>query len=124
MCERRDIYRLDVATLPGLERWGEKSAHNVVAASKKSKTPTLAVSVYALGFRESREESPKFSRSTFVGLDAFARCRLGRSSPKRKRKSRKRMLREKDGRGAVPPVLEGIGPELKWRAEEVFLAGA
>ncbi|MGH9578389.1 MAG: NAD-dependent DNA ligase LigA, partial [Terriglobales bacterium] len=46
-----DLYRLDVAKLAGLERMGEKSAANVVAAIERSKSTTLARFIYALGIR-------------------------------------------------------------------------
>jgi len=46
-----DIYRLDEGALAGLERMGEKSAANLVAALERSKRTTLARFLFALGIR-------------------------------------------------------------------------
>jgi DNA ligase (NAD+) len=47
-----DLYELDVATLADLERMGEKSAQNLVAAIAKSRATTLPRFINALGIRE------------------------------------------------------------------------
>lgn len=47
-----DLYRLQVSNLMGLERMGEKSAHNLIEAIAKSKSTTLSKFLYALGIRE------------------------------------------------------------------------
>jgi DNA ligase (NAD+) len=47
-----DLYRLSVEQLAGLERMGEKSAHNLVDALNKSKETSLERFIYALGIRE------------------------------------------------------------------------
>lgn len=54
-----DLYRLDVATLSKLERMGEKSADNLIAAIEKSKQTTLPRFIYALGIRHVGEETAK-----------------------------------------------------------------
>jgi len=90
-----DIYRLDVAKLAGLERMGEKSAQNVVAAIEKSKTPTLARFVYALEFRESEKKSPGLSQNTLAGWRPCSTA-TGPASQKRRKRSRRRTRREKD----------------------------
>lgn len=46
-----DVFRLDAATLTGLERMGEKSAANRVAALERARTTTLARFLIALGIR-------------------------------------------------------------------------
>jgi DNA ligase (NAD+) len=46
-----DLYRLDLATLTGLERMGEKSAQNFLEALERSKHPPLRRFLYALGIR-------------------------------------------------------------------------
>jgi DNA ligase (NAD+) len=46
-----DLYRLDLATLTGLERMGEKSAQNFIGALERSKHPPLRRFLYALGIR-------------------------------------------------------------------------
>ncbi len=47
-----DLYRLDGATLAGLERMGQKSADNLLAALERSKTTTLPRFLFALGVQE------------------------------------------------------------------------
>ncbi|HZJ55908.1 MAG TPA: NAD-dependent DNA ligase LigA, partial [Myxococcaceae bacterium] len=46
-----DLYRLNLATLTGLERMGEKSAQNFLEALERSKNPPLRRFLYALGIR-------------------------------------------------------------------------
>lgn len=47
-----DLYRLDVQTIAAMDRMGEKSAANVVAAIDASRQTTLPRFLYALGIRE------------------------------------------------------------------------
>lgn len=47
-----DLYRLDVGRLLQMDRMGQKSAENVVAALQASKQTTLARFLFALGIRE------------------------------------------------------------------------
>lgn len=47
-----DLYRLDFESLMNLERMGEKSVQNLLAAIEASKKTTLAKFIYALGIRE------------------------------------------------------------------------
>ncbi len=54
-----DLYRLDKPTLAALERMADKSAHNIVAALEKSKRPTLARFIFALGIRNVGETTAK-----------------------------------------------------------------
>ena len=46
-----DFFRLNAEKLAGLDGWGEKSAHNVLAAIESRKTMGLAQFVGALGIR-------------------------------------------------------------------------
>jgi DNA ligase (NAD+) len=64
-----DLYRLDVATLAGLDRMGEKSARNLAAALDASKSTTLARFVYALGIRNVGEATAKDLALHFGALD-------------------------------------------------------
>ncbi|MCR4304551.1 MAG: NAD-dependent DNA ligase LigA [Gallionella sp.] len=54
-----DLYRLDLNTLANLERMGEKSALNLLAAIEHSKQPMLARFIYALGIRNVGEATAK-----------------------------------------------------------------
>jgi DNA ligase (NAD+) len=47
-----DLYRLDSATLAQLDRMGDKSADNLIAALHKSKNTTLPRLLFALGIRD------------------------------------------------------------------------
>jgi DNA ligase (NAD+) len=63
-----DLYKLDVPTLCTLDRLGEKSAANLVAALAGSKSTTLARFIYALGIRQVGETTAKDLARHFGGL--------------------------------------------------------
>ena len=69
-----DLYALDEGTLAGLERMGEKSAANVVAAIRKSRDTTLARLIYALGIRNVGESTARDLALHFGNIDALARA--------------------------------------------------
>jgi DNA ligase (NAD+) len=54
-----DQHKLNLQTLSGLERMGEKSAQNLLEAIEYSKQPTLARFIYALGIRNVGETTAK-----------------------------------------------------------------
>jgi DNA ligase (NAD+) len=54
-----DLYKLDLPTLANMERMGEKSAQNLLEAIERSKQPTLARFIYALGIRNVGEATAK-----------------------------------------------------------------
>ncbi len=64
-----DLYRLDVTGLTALDRMGEKSAVNLVAALEASKRTTLARFLYGLGIRHVGETTAKDLARHFGGLD-------------------------------------------------------
>ncbi len=66
-----DAGRINAAALAGLERMGEKSAQNIVDAIEKSKTPTLARLIYALGIRNVGEATAKDLARYFGDLAAL-----------------------------------------------------
>jgi DNA ligase (NAD+) len=66
-----DLYRLDARALAGLERMGEKSAANVLAAIERSKRTTLPRFIYALGIRNVGEATARDLAEHFGGLDAL-----------------------------------------------------
>ncbi len=66
-----DLYRLDVPALAALERMGEKSAANVVAAIAASRATTLQRFVYALGIRHVGEATARDLARHFGRLDAL-----------------------------------------------------
>jgi len=66
-----DLYRLSAAELSELERMGEKSAENLVAALESSKKTTLDRFLYALGIREVGEATAANLAQYFGDLDAL-----------------------------------------------------
>lgn len=67
-----DLYGLSRDDLTGLERMGDKSASNLIAAIDKSRHPLLWRFVYALGIREVGEATAKSLASHFGTLEAIA----------------------------------------------------
>jgi DNA ligase (NAD+) len=66
-----DLYTLDVPTLARLERLGEKSAANLVAALQASRDTTLARFLFALGIPEVGEATAAALARQFGKLDAL-----------------------------------------------------
>ena len=64
------LYELDAARLATLERMGDKSAENLVAALQRSKRTTLARFLYALGIRHVGEATAKDLARHFGSLDS------------------------------------------------------
>ena len=54
-----DLYTLDLGSLEGLERFGEKSSKNLIESIHKSKETTLGRLIYALGIRGVGEATAK-----------------------------------------------------------------
>jgi DNA ligase (NAD+) len=116
-----DIYRLGAGALAGLERMGEKSAQNVVAAIEKSKAPTLARFVYALGIPGVGEEVARILAKHFVELDALLHADWVDIAERKKEVQKQNATRKRRGEAALPSVLEGIGPELMESLGKFFL---
>jgi DNA ligase (NAD+) len=66
-----DIYSLGLEQLAELERMGEKSANNLLAAIEKSKQTTLPRFIFALGIRNVGEATAKDLARHFGKLDAL-----------------------------------------------------
>jgi len=64
-----DLYKLGVRALSELERMGEKSAQNLLAAIEASRQTTLARFVFALGIRNVGEATAKDLARSFGALD-------------------------------------------------------
>ena len=69
-----DLYRLDLATLSGLERMAEKSAGNLVESLNKSKQTSLPRLLFALGIREVGEVTAAQLARYFGTLEAVAKA--------------------------------------------------
>lgn len=66
-----DLYRLGLLALANLERMGEKSAQNLLAAIDKSRNTTLARFIFALGIRNVGEATARDLARHFGQLDAL-----------------------------------------------------
>lgn len=67
-----DLYYLKASDLVGLERMGEKSAANTIAAIEQSKERGLERLLYALGIRQVGQKAGKMLALHFGSFDAFA----------------------------------------------------
>lgn len=67
-----DLYYLKAEDLAGLERMGEKSAANAVAAIDASRSRGLERLLYALGIRQVGQKAGKVLAAHFGTFDAFA----------------------------------------------------
>jgi DNA ligase (NAD+) len=66
------IYGLKASDLVALERWGEKSAANLVAEIEKSKKNDLSRLLFGLGIRHVGEKAARTLAAHFGSLDALA----------------------------------------------------
>ncbi|MBO4422716.1 MAG: NAD-dependent DNA ligase LigA [Clostridia bacterium] len=66
-----DIYKLTPADVAGLDRMGEKSAENLIAAIENSKTAGLDRLIYALGIRNVGQKAADALAKRFGSIDAL-----------------------------------------------------
>ncbi len=66
-----DIYHLDREKIASIERMGEKSADNLIAAAEKSKGNDLARLIYALGIRHIGQKAGALLSEKFGTMDAL-----------------------------------------------------
>jgi len=69
-----DLYRLDLNTLAGLERMGEKSASNLLQQIEASKRRPLHRLIHALGIRHVGERAAQILASRLGSMEAFGRA--------------------------------------------------
>ena len=107
-----DLYHLDLATLAGLERMGEKSAANLVGAIAQSRAVSLERFLFALGIRHVGEEVARVLAAEFGSLqgvlDADWEALLQTKALAQKANARARPR----GEPLLPVPLEGVGPEI------------
>jgi DNA ligase (NAD+) len=115
-----DLYRLGAAELAGLERMGDKSAANLVAAIDASRRRPLARFLFGLGIRHVGEEVARQLASGYADLDAL----LAEDWPAlqaRKAEIQKENVRRRVRCEALLPVpLEGIGAEIMESLQRFF----
>ena len=132
------LYRLRAEDLAGLERMGEKSAANLIAAIEASKRTTLARFIYALGVREVGEATAAALARYFGTLDALmqadeeALMRVPDVGPVVARHVREFFAQERNleivrgllRAGIVWPEQEAAGGELPLAGNTYVLTGA
>ncbi|HEY6722294.1 MAG TPA: BRCT domain-containing protein, partial [Burkholderiales bacterium] len=101
----------------------EKSAHNVVLAIQKSKNPTLARFIYALGIPGVGEEVAKVLARNFGPLDRLLDADWTEIAERKRRIQKENAARKRKGDSPLPSVLEGIGPELIESLKKFFSQG-
>jgi DNA ligase (NAD+) len=107
-----DIYRLTLPTLVALERFGEKSARNLLAAIDRSRRPTLARFLFALGIRHVGEEVARIIAGQFGSLDAVLAADWDALLAQKAVVMKENAKRRSRGEPLQPVPLEGIGPEI------------
>jgi DNA ligase (NAD+) len=111
-----DLYRLSVAQLSGLERMGEKSANNVVAAINKSRNTSLAKLLFGLGIRHVGEEVARQLATEFDNNIDLLRAqdwnKLLQDKQEIQKENNKRRASKTDAQELLRVPLEGIGVEI------------
>lgn len=67
-----DLYLLRKENIMNLDRFGEKSAENIIGAIERSKTQNLDRLIYALGIREVGRKAGKILAASFQTMDSLA----------------------------------------------------
>ena len=107
-----DLYRLDVATLAGLPRMGEKSSTNLVAAIAGSRQRPLERLLFALGIRHVGEEVARILAATFGSLDQLVAAPWEAILAEKVRIQKDNAKRRPKGEPLEAVPLEGVGPEI------------
>ena len=66
-----DLYSLDAQSVASLDRMGQKSAENLIAAIERSKANDLARLLFAFGIRQVGQKAAKVLAARFGSLDAL-----------------------------------------------------
>jgi DNA ligase (NAD+) len=105
-----------VAQLSGLERMGEKSANNVVAAINKSRNTSLAKLLFGLGIRHVGEEVARQLAAEFENNIDLLRAqdwnKLLQDKQEIQKENNKRRSSKTDAQELLRVPLEGIGVEI------------
>jgi DNA ligase (NAD+) len=104
-----DLYRLDAALLASLDRMGDKSATNLVAALEASKQQAWHRQLYGLGIRHIGEVNAKALAADFFSIDKLAAAAL--DAPER--------IAELHGIG--PEISASLGQWLRTAANQQLL---
>ena len=107
-----DLYRLDAATLAGLERMGEKSAANLVEAIDRSRETSFARFLFALGIRHVGEEVARLLAEAYPDVDALIAEDWDSLTARKAAVQKENARRRARGEPVDPVPLEGVGPEI------------
>ena len=107
-----DLFKLDLATLAGLERMADKSAQNLLDAIAKAQHTTLARLVFALGIRHVGEEIAKILARRCGRLDVILDTDWNALAEEKRRVQKDNARRKSKGEDPLPVPLEGVGPEI------------
>jgi DNA ligase (NAD+) len=120
-----DLYRLSVTQLSALDRMGDKSANNVIAAINKSRNTSLARLLFGLGIRHVGEEvarqlAVEFQNNLSLLLKQNwnellqAKQEIQKENAKRRTSKANKNTLKSDGANLelMPVPLEGIGVEI------------
>ncbi len=107
-----DLYALDVPTLAALDRMGEKSAANLVAAIDRSRHTSFARFLYALGIRHVGEEVARLLAAHYGDVDAMRNEDWAALAARKSTVQKENARRRARGEAPEPVPLEGIGPEI------------
>ncbi|MCL4746701.1 MAG: NAD-dependent DNA ligase LigA, partial [Burkholderiaceae bacterium] len=116
-----DLFSLDVATLEGLERMGERSAGKLVAAIARARRTTLARFLFALGIRHVGEEVARQLAEAYRGdLDALIAEDWSQWQTRKNEAQKENARRRGKGEEPVAVEMEGIGPEITDSVQRFF----
>ncbi len=115
-----DLYRLDAPALAVLERMGEKSAANLVAAIARSRRTSFARFLFALGIRHVGEEVARLLAARYPDPDALMREDWTALAEAKAAVQRDNARRRARGEALEPVPLEGVGPEIVASLQRFF----
>lgn len=107
-----DLYRLDAAMLLGLDRLGEKSAANLLAAIDASRSTKLARFLFALGIRHIGEEVARQLAQEYGDLQPLMDEDWDTLQARKQAVQKENVKRRGRSEPLEPVPLEGIGVEI------------
>jgi len=110
-----DLYdrnRVNIDALAKLDRMAEKSAQNIVAAVERSRKPSLARFIFALGIPGVGEEVARILAKHFGRLDDLLGADWADIAQRKRQSQKENAARKRRGEAPRPSLLDGIGPEL------------
>jgi DNA ligase (NAD+) len=115
-----DLFGLTQERLATLERMGEKSAANLVAAIARSRDATLERFVFALGIRHVGEEVARQLAAEYRDVDALMNEDWPAVQARKAEVQKDNARRRNRGEPLRPVPLEGIGPEITDSLQRFF----